>query len=102
MHSLRVALELDARRVDREGWRSFRALLELPHPRIPAEFEGVLDAYPPGLRVVGLAAAGARAEQAGLISSEDLDVLQLQLPLLDVIKEERLKLRSGRTERPWD
>jgi hypothetical protein len=98
--ALRRALEVDASHPDREGWRSFRAVLELSEPRTPAELESVLAAYPPGLRVVAVAAAGQRAERAGLISSNDLDVLQLRL--LDVTKPERLKPRSGGTDNPWD
>jgi hypothetical protein len=93
MDALCIALERDARQADREGWRSFRALLALREPRTPAELEQLLDAYPPGLRMLGLAAAGRRAEEAGLISGEDLDALQL--PLLDMAKMERLSPREG-------
>jgi hypothetical protein len=100
MLELLRALEVDATNVDREGWASFVAFLELAPARTPAYYFSVLARYPEDLRLVGLAAAGERAKDEGLISDEELDALQL--PLLARGKPQQLTSRLPRSSDPLD
>lgn len=97
---LRAALQVDTHHGDSEGWRSFRALLDLPPPVHPDELAGVLLAYPPSVRAVGAAAVGLLAEPAGLVTADELD--RLFIALLDAGHVERLKPRGEPSVSPWE